>query len=156
MAMSASLQQYLERAGVKYELVPHPYANSSLRSAESAHVPGAQLAKPVIFEDEQGYVMAVVPATHRVDPVQLKYRLHRPLVQAGEHELSDLFRDCAKGAVPPVGQAYGLEVVWDDSLSACSDIYFEAGDHTDLVHVSGKDFCALMADAERASISNPH
>lgn len=156
MSMSANLRQYLERAGVKYELVPHPYASTSLRSAESAHVPGRQMAKSVIFEDDGGYLMAVVPATHRVDAEQLSYWLQRPLVKAEEGELNSLFRDCARGAVPPLGQAYGLEVVWDDSLAACQDVYFEAGDHTELVHMSGRDFCTLMAHAQHGKIGVMH
>lgn len=156
MAMSASLQRYLQQTGVPFELVPHTYTNSSLRAAESARVSGDRLAKPVLFEDEKGYVMAVVPATHRVDPEQLRQTLHRSLVQAKEQELGELFRDCAKGAVPPVGQAYGVEVVWDDSLSACPDVYFEAGDHTELVHLSGKDFRRLMENAPHAALSRPH
>jgi Ala-tRNA(Pro) deacylase len=57
--------------------------------------------------------------------------------------------------VPPLGQAYGVPVIWDDALSACPDIYFEAGDHRDLVHMSGQAFRTLMANADHARISHP-
>ena len=33
--------------------------------------------------------------------------------------------DCEPGAVPPLGAAYGLDVVVDDSLTDHSDVYFE-------------------------------
>ena len=35
----------------------------------------------------------------------------------------------------------------DDSLAQQPDVYFEEGDHTNLVHVSGISFQKLMAEA---------
>jgi len=49
--------------------------------------------------------------------------------------------------VPALGAAYGLNVVVDDSLAQQPDIYFESGDHTNLVHISGTSFRKLMTDA---------
>jgi Ala-tRNA(Pro) deacylase len=39
-------------------------------------------------------------------------------------------------------------------LIGTPDIYFEAGDHVALVHVTGKDFLRLMANAPRGEISH--
>jgi Ala-tRNA(Pro) deacylase len=39
-------------------------------------------------------------------------------------------------------------------LIGSPDIYFEAGDHVALVHVTGKDFLRLMANAPRGDISH--
>ena len=50
-------------------------------------------------------------------------------------------------AVPPIGGAYGIRVIWDDSLSGQPEIYFEGGDHRTLVHISGGDFSRLMSEA---------
>jgi Ala-tRNA(Pro) deacylase len=57
------------------------------------------------------------------------------------------------GAIPPLGQAYGIEVVVDDSLGENSDIYFEAGDHTSLIHMRSKDFKDLMKTAQHGTFS---
>jgi Ala-tRNA(Pro) deacylase len=35
------------------------------------------------------------------------------------------------------------------------DVYFEAGDHEDLIHVSAENFQKLMSGAEHASFSKP-
>jgi Ala-tRNA(Pro) deacylase len=35
------------------------------------------------------------------------------------------------------------------------DVYFEAGDHEDLIHVSADNFQKLMSNAEHASFSKP-
>ena len=56
---------------------------------------------------------------------------------ANEEQVETLFIDCEPGAVPALGAAYGLKVIVDDSFAQQPDIYFEGGDHTNLVHVSG-------------------
>ncbi len=153
MTISTAVREYLEDHDIDFELMPHPYTATSMQAAEEARIPGDQLAKSVILEDDEGYLMAVVPATHHVELGVLHKQLNRRLGLATEAELASMFTDCATGAVPPVGQAYGYEVIVDDSLEGYSDIFFESGDHTDLVHITGKDFQALMADAGHGKFS---
>src|SRR5574340_717896 len=73
---------------------------------------------------------------------------------ARETEMLDLFKDCAAGAVPALGAAYGIETIWDDSLQEQPDIYFEAGDHEQLVHLSGKQFLDLLGTARHGHFSS--
>lgn len=153
MSMSTTLKRYLHDQGVDYEVIYHPQTLTSMATAEQAHVPGDQLAKSVILEDEQGYLMAVIPATHKLELGTLKWQFNRRLGLATEQELGELFVDCETGSCPALGQAFGLNVVMDDSLSAYNDIYFETGDHTALVHVRGADFEQLMSGARRGYFS---
>ncbi|NOX75225.1 MAG: YbaK/EbsC family protein [Gammaproteobacteria bacterium] len=153
MAVATTLQDYLDRWGVKYDVVPHSRTDSSLKTAESAHVSGEKLAKCVVTEDYRGYLMVVVPASHQVEFSLLDDQLDRRLALATEQELTDIFSDCELGAIPPLGEAYGIDVALDNSLLNCGDVYFEAGDHTELIHLSGDDFRDLMAGAERGQFS---
>ena len=50
-------------------------------------------------------------------------------------------------------EAGGVEVIFDDRLSECEEIYFEAGDHIGLVHVSTVAFRSLMGKARHGMIS---
>jgi len=153
MGIAITLREYLSNEGIDFELIEHPYSKSSMESAKSAHIPGNQLAKCVVLEDDEGYIMAVIPSTHKIDMIILDRFLGRSLDLATETELSELFHDCEVGAIPPIGKAYGYEMILDDSLMDCEDIYFEAGDHTDLVHITGDEFHALMEDIECAHFS---
>jgi Ala-tRNA(Pro) deacylase len=155
MAIAITLQHYLERLGVDYEIIPHPYADTGLDTADRAHVPPDKLAKSVILEDEGGYLMAVCPASRRIKLGELYREINRRLEFADESELADMLGDCALGAVPPVGELYGVDVVVDLDLFMQPDIYFEAGDHVDLVHVSAENFQKLMTNAEHASFTKP-
>jgi Ala-tRNA(Pro) deacylase len=88
--------------------------------------------------------MAIVPASHRVDLGRLNQQLHRELELAREREIAELFHDCERGAMPPLGGPYRIPTVYDDALEASSEIYFEAGDHEDVVHLRGRDFLRLL------------
>ena len=66
---------------------------------------------------------------------------------AREMEINQLFRDCAHGAVPAVGECYGLDLIVDDSIGMQPEIYMEAGDHETLLRLSQAQFAHLTADA---------
>ncbi len=153
MAIAMKLKDYLDSAGVHYDLVEHPYAVTSMHIADEADVSGEDLIKAVLLNDGDHHVLAVVPATHRVQLGKMRKDYNRYMSLSSEKDISELFGDCDPGAVPPIGQAYGLDVIFDNSLYECDDVYFEAGDHTDLIHVSGKEFMDLLGDARHGEIS---
>lgn len=155
MGIANTVRDFLDQSGVEYELIHHLFSRSSRSAAHAARVPEDQVAKSVLLEDRKGYVLALVPASRRVELRHLEQKLGRRLTLATERELRDVFSDCRKGAMPALGQAYGVDVVWDDCLAASPDIYFDAGDHTDLVHMSGRDFTFLMARTPHGPISRP-
>jgi len=156
MSIATSVDDYLSRCGVRYDLIPHTRTTNSSQTAEAAHVPGSQLAKCVMLHDDSGYLMAILPSTRRVDLDAIDEQLGRRLMLAREDELPAMFRDCEPGAIPPLGKAYGIDVVMDDDLLKADDVYFEAGDHRALVHVSGEDFLQLMGDAPLLRIGRRH
>lgn len=144
MAIAITLHEYLDNRCIGYKVIEHPYTNASMQTAQAAHIPGKQLAKCVVLEDEQGYLMAVIPSDKHVDLGSLHRQFNRQLGLTTEDKLRTLFTDCEPGAIPPVGEAYGIDVIVDDSLAHCSDVYFEAGDHTHLIQVNGKDFMQVV------------
>jgi len=152
MAIALTLQKYLADNGVAYDLLPHHHTSSSMNTAKSAHIPGKNLAKSVILEDENGYLMAVIPATEHVKFRKVNHAVNRHMGMATESELESLFFDCELGAIPAVGEAYSMESIVDDKLEDCSDIYFESGDHEKLVHIKGSSFRKLMKYSQHASI----
>jgi len=54
-----------------------------------------------------------------------------------------LFPDCEIGAVPPLGELYGLRVLVDESLAADKEITFNAGTHRDAIRMIYDDFVSL-------------
>ena len=153
MGMSITLREYLDNQNVDYDLVHHPRTVTSMETAAAAHIGGDKLAKSVMVEDEHGYMTVVIPSTHHLQFAALREQLGHSCGLATEEEIRGLLEDCEVGSVPALGQAYGLMVLVDETLLDQDDIYFEAGDHTELVHVSGQDFEALMTHAGHGCFS---
>ena len=154
MGVALTVQQYLNDEGIEYDVMTHKKTDSSSGTADASHIPGGRLAKGVVVKRKKGYLLVVLPTSRRLDLKELAGWLKQPVELATEEELSSLFPDCVTGAVPPVGAAYGLRAVVDESLERQEDIYFEGGDHRTLVHLSGTEFHRLMEKTphERFSI----
>jgi len=154
MSIAARVKWFLDVNRVAYDVVFHPYTESSAETARAAEIPMGKLAKAVLLEDEQGYVMPILPASRRLDLEKVERKLERPLRLASERDASILFFDCESGAIPAMGTAYGIPTIIDDSLLGLGDIYFEGGDHVDLVHMDGAVFFSLIPDANHADLTS--
>jgi hypothetical protein len=88
-----------------------------------------------------------------IEAVERAGRSRAPVSLASEADAARIFADCAVGSLPPVPAAYELTAVMDDSLERCDDIYFEGGDHSSLVHLSGAGFHRLLGGVPHAHIS---
>ena len=152
MVMANTLLGYLAQNGVAYDTLHHRPTRTSMNSSSAAHVPGEMLAKSVILEDDAGYLMAVIPANQPVKIGKLNRALDLHMGLATEQELGELFTDCELGAIAPFGEAYSMNTSIDNSLIDCSDVYFESGDHEELIHLSGHTFRQLIADIPHENI----
>jgi len=153
MGIAITLREYLDRKGVEFDLVRHEPAPDSSRAAALAHLPGDQVVKAVVLNDERGFLLVAVPATHKVNLALLQRCYRRHLHLATENDIATLFDDCEPGAVPPIGEPYGLDVLVDMHIARCDQVYFEAGDHRDFVQMRGTDYRALLAGADHGYFS---
>lgn len=147
MAIATRVADYLAEQDVDYEVIDHPHSACSAESAQLAHVPGDRIAKSVVLGDDRGYLLAVLPASCKLDLSEVHRQTNRDLGLVTEYELDALFDDCEPGAVPPLGNIYDLDTIVDENLVEQSDIYFEAGDHERLIHVSAETFENLLGEA---------
>jgi Ala-tRNA(Pro) deacylase len=138
------LDELLTNRQVAFEHLHHRPSYTANRTAQVLHVPGKEVAKTVVIRVDGRYVLAVLPATHRVDLEQLRQDLGAQEVEmASEAEMDRLFPDCERGAVPPFGSLYHLETVVDESLSADEQIVFDAQNHEDAIRMRYRDYEAL-------------
>jgi Ala-tRNA(Pro) deacylase len=154
MAIAKAVENYLTEHGVNFDVVRHPRSFGSMETAQAAHIHGDTLAKAVLLHDKQGYVLAVLPSTHRVEVSTLQGVLQRHLALATEDETQRIFGDCERGSLPAVGDAYGVFTVVDDSITHPEEVFFEGGDHATLVRVRGEDFRRLLDRARRVQFSH--
>ncbi|BFM17681.1 YbaK/EbsC family protein [Maricurvus nonylphenolicus] len=154
MGIAVTLENYLKTKSVAYDVVEHRYSEGSFNTAVAARVPCQQLLKGVVFRDEDlHYTMAILPASHRVRRHTLNQIFDRRMELADEEELEDLFHDCEKGAIPCLGQAYGMNVIWDDDIEQSPEFFLEAGDHQHLIHMAKPDLDKLIASSMHDKIA---
>lgn len=154
MGIALTLQEYLDDSHIAYEVTSHKKTACSAQTAEVTHVPADQLAKGVIVKWDDFFVLAVLPASRRLDMDRLQKVIGEPVTLASEQEVGMLFPDCKTGAVPVIGPAYKIASIVDWRLEDQDEVYFEGGDHRCLVHVNGVQFDHLMYGIPHARLSS--
>jgi len=149
MSIPPRVENFLRERGVGFELVPHKVTGSTHESSEAAHVAEDHIAKAVMVRDPQGHAMVVIPGDTWLNFDALNDATDREFQIDEEYEFSDLFPDCAPGAVPVTGPAYDIETYLDEALTTLAYVCFEAGDHHNLVRVQGADFVKLIHGLRR-------
>ncbi len=139
------LRDFLDTHHVRYAVISHSPAYTASEIAESAHVPGRELAKTVIVKIDGRLAMAVLPATQFVHIDALRKAVGaREVALATESEFASRFADCDPGAMPPFGNLYNLEVFVAPKLAEDEQICFNAGNHRELVRMSYADYARLV------------
>ncbi len=137
----SKLIEFLNSNKIKYVIIKHSQAYTALEIAESAHIPGKELAKTVMVRIDGKMAMAVLPASCQADLNQLKNATGAGnVILASEQEFAELFPGCELGAMPPFGNLFGLEIFVAESLTEDKEITFNAGSLSELIRMSYKDF----------------
>jgi Ala-tRNA(Pro) deacylase len=142
---ATKLKELLDGHNVKYVTMTHSTAYTAQEIASLAHVKGDEFAKSVIVTIDGVMVMAVLPASYRVDLSLLKTAANgNQITLATETEFRNRFPECETGAMPPFGELYGMPVFVDESLTREKEIVFNAGTHHELIRLSYDDFVKLV------------
>lgn len=154
MSISSRLAQYFEERGLHYEVTEHRFSRGSAMTARLAHLKPRLIAKSVLLEDDAGFVMVVIPADKyvllgRVAKLLGRHDLHL----SDEGRMHEVFSDCDRGALPPVGMAWGVETVVDEELIGNEVVYLEGGDHLRLLKMTGDEFRELMRTTRHGQVS---
>ena len=139
------LKQHLDEQGVRYLSITHSPAYTAQSIAHAAHVSGKEMAKTVILKVNGELVMAVLPATHKVNLDVLRDELFAETVElATERDFLDAFPGCELGAMPPFGNLWDIPVFVAERLTEDETIVFNAGTHTECIQMSFADFQRLV------------
>jgi Ala-tRNA(Pro) deacylase len=142
---SRKLKEFLDSQAVKYVKITHSPAFTAQEIAESAHIPGKEMAKTIIILIEGKMAMAVLPASYSIDFDHFRKEIGAKRIElASEEKFRDLFPDCEVGSMPPFGNLYGMEVYVDQHLTEDKEIAFNAGAHSELFRLSYQDFARLV------------
>jgi Ala-tRNA(Pro) deacylase len=142
-----AIVEFLDGAGIAYELLEHPPVMSAAAEARATHLPPDQVAKTMVLHDGSAYVLVAIPASDRLDLHKLRELLGatRHLRLASEAEIARDFPTLEVGAVPPFGPMVPVAEVIDSALVAQERILCPAGDHRHSVLVDPRDIVRITA-----------
>src|SRR5262245_38074731 len=145
-----NVQQFLEQRSVPFRMLSHQPTFTAQRLAQVVHVPGSEVAKAVLLRADDGFVLAVLPATRSVNIFRMRELVGADSVElATEVECGDCFPDCELGALPPFGSKYGMRTMVDRSLAEDDEIVFEGNTHHEAIRMNFRDY----VDLERPRIA---
>lgn len=141
MSIPRQISDFLDSHKVPYQYCRHSLAYTAQGLAHAQHISGKDVAKVVMVLADGRMLMAVLPASHRVDFERLKAALGaHELRLASEDEFKDIFPGCEMGAMPPLGKIYNIDVCVDEALRGRETIVFNAGTHVETIQMRYSDF----------------
>jgi Ala-tRNA(Pro) deacylase len=139
------VQEFLDAQGVRYVTISHSVAYTATEVASSVHVRARDFAKTLIVMIAGVPAMVVLPANRRLLLPELREMLETEEVRlASELEIRHYFPDCELGAMPPLGNLYGMPVHVAACLAHEREIAFNAGTHTEVIKLAYADFDRLV------------
>jgi Ala-tRNA(Pro) deacylase len=135
---------YLDDHGVAYEVIEHEQTFTAVEEARAAKLPSEHTAKVVVLHDRDGYRLAVIPASHRLDLRKVRDALDASgsLQLASEAQMRGDFPQFEVGALPPLGPVLPAPEVLDRRLLEHGRILCSAGDHRHSLLVDAKALAA--------------
>ncbi|HWM11463.1 MAG TPA: YbaK/EbsC family protein [Solirubrobacteraceae bacterium] len=148
---------FLEHEGVRHEVVEH---RPTFSAAAEARASGAELreaAKTLALHDHDGYRMAVIPATHRLDVHRARELLGASshLRLATEAELERDFPMFDVGAMPPLGPMMPMPEIIDVHLLYHDHVLCAGGDHRHSLRLDPRDLLRVCEPRVAAICETP-
>jgi HD-like signal output (HDOD) protein/prolyl-tRNA editing enzyme YbaK/EbsC (Cys-tRNA(Pro) deacylase) len=145
--MNVGIESYLSQQGMEYQIEENT-APTTIGSE-------AVFVRAILFRDELGLLMAILPADHFLNYDKLCQILGRDLTPLTKEELANLYGEYRFDFIPPIPEILGAVAVVAEGLDAKREIYFLPGsaDKIMRVNVNGKN--SLWNKANYASFSEP-
>ena len=132
--------EHLDERGVAFQVIPHRRAFTSLQEARELGVAADEVLKTVGLRSAGKYVLAVVPASRRLERRRVRELLEDPGVRlASEAELAADFPGHELGALPPLGSLLGVPMLVDPEVLDHGLVVFAAGTETESVRVAAAE-----------------
>lgn len=128
---AGTVTAFLDEQGIEYELVEHEQEYSAAAEARASGIEPENAAKSVLLRDADGYRLAVIPASERLDVHKAREALGAGshLRLATEDEMGADFPGFELGAIPPLGPMLPAPEIVDRGLLDHDRVLCNAGDH---------------------------
>jgi len=143
--LSWTIQNYLERNNIPFEVIQHERTATAEETASAARVPENRFAKTVVVWIDGQMAMVVLHADERLNLEKLRRILNVSEVElCSEREFKARFPDCEIGAMPPFGDLFRMPVLISESITEDEELLLNGGTHTEIIKIPYDAFDRLV------------
>lgn len=147
--LPAKLINYLEKAGIKHEILEHKTVYTAYDAAATMKKKLNEIAKSLLVKADKDYYLVLLPADYNLDFKKLGKcigaQTKKPVKTVkipGEKIMESLLKVKA-GAMSAFGKLHKLPVVVDKGLVKAKKVIFSSGSFNHSVEMAVKDFVKL-------------
>ena len=148
-----AVSRYLNEKRIEHEVVEHDERFTAVGEARASGIGPEDAAKDVVLRRGNAYVLAVIPASERLDLRKAADLLgdEGELRLATEEEIAADFSQFEVGALPPFGPLLDIAQIVDRRLLDIEQVLCSGGDHCHSLKVDPNEMVRL-ADARVADL----
>ena len=136
--------RYLDEQGVSFEIVAHPPAHTAAQQARAADVELDRAARAVALRDEQGFHVAILPASQRIDLTKVRTAFGRELMLASDEEIRAALQAGEDDVLPPLAPLLRAPEIMDRRLLEHDRILISGGDDRHAVLLDPNDLVEVV------------
>jgi Ala-tRNA(Pro) deacylase len=136
----SNVTEYLRAHDIPFEVIPHPPTATAVGEAFAVGVPAQEVAKAVLLDGQVGHLLAVIPASRRLDMQLVAHAVGEPHVRlATEEELQSDYPDYELGALPPLGELLHVPMYVDPEVVEQESMVMAGGTRAESIRVRTED-----------------
>ncbi|MFZ5364220.1 MAG: aminoacyl-tRNA deacylase [Patescibacteria group bacterium] len=140
MAIPKKLLNYLDKAKIGYKIIRHKTVYTAYDTSQTLRAKIGEIAKTLVIKADKNYLLAVLPASHKLDLGKLKKIAKAKKVEIAKEGMMKKIFKIKPGAITPFGQIYKVPVYVDKSLLRAKKIIAGAGTFEESVVMTVKNF----------------
>ena len=152
MPIPKKVESYLKKTNKKFEEISHKTVYTAYDLAQTLKKELKSIAKTLVIQADKAYILAIVPASARLDLKKLKKALGVKKISIPDEKIMIKVFRVKPGAISAFGKLHKVKTVIDKSLTKVKDIILQTGSFTDSVRMKVKDFIEIE-EAKLADIA---
>ncbi len=147
--LSARLLKYLEKTGVKHNILEHKTVFTAIDAAATMKRKLNEIAKSLLVKAGGDYYIVILPADNNIDFIKLEKVLSKitdkkiKAVKIPSEKIMEKVLKVKAGAISAFGGLYKLPVVIDKKLAKTKKAIFSGGSFNYSIEMAVKDFVKL-------------
>jgi prolyl-tRNA editing enzyme YbaK/EbsC (Cys-tRNA(Pro) deacylase) len=147
--ISVKVKKYLEKAGVKHEILEHKTVYTAIDAAKTMKKDLGQIAKSLLVKADKDYYLILLPADYNLDENKLKKAIEKgsdkkvKAIKIPGEKMMEKALDLKAGTLTAFGNLHKVNVIVDKNLEKVKKAVFSSGSLNHSVEMAVKDFVKM-------------